>query len=222
MFKIAKRISAVMSNRVQQELKRRYYAYNIYRKRFVSDEPEYNNLDVLISKGDWVLDIGANIGHYTLKFSNIVGNKGRVFALEPVPDTFELLSANVQLFQYKNVTLLNVAASDQSNLVSMDIPLLNTGLRNYYMASISDKETGLDVFCMSIDSLPLFHPIRLIKIDVEGNELLVLYGMNKLLIRDKPILIIETNSQQVMELLKELGYTIEKYPNSPNYVFKYS
>jgi FkbM family methyltransferase len=220
MFKIAKRIAAVLPNCVQQELKRRYCAYNIFRKRFIPDEPEYAVLDKFLSNGDWVLDIGANIGHYTLKLSNLVGSKGRVFALEPVPETFELLSANVQLFPIKNVTLLNVAVSDQSSIVSMKIPVLNTGLKNYYMASISEGDTGLDVFCMTIDSLPLSHPIRLVKIDVEGNELQVLYGMKNLLIRDKPTLIIETNSRDVIEHLLKLGYKVENYPNSPNYIFQ--
>src|SRR4030067_729726 len=95
MFHTIKRLVAYMPIRWQQGLKRKYYAYKIYRGGFHAHDPEYQHLESFISKGDWVLDIGANIGHYTLKFSSLVGENGRVFAIEPVPETFELLAANV-------------------------------------------------------------------------------------------------------------------------------
>jgi FkbM family methyltransferase len=222
MVEFAKRLVALLPIRWQQEFKRRYYAYNIHRGRFNADEPEYQHLESFISEGDWVIDIGANIGHYTSKFSNLVGKNGRVFAVEPVPDTFEILAANVQLFPFKNVTLLNIAASEVPSIISIEIPYFKSGLKNYYMASLTNNKTGLDVFCIPIDSLPIYNSISIVKIDAEGHELQVLYGMKKLLLRDKPILIIETNSPHVFEFLKEIGYTKNKYSGSPNYLFKYS
>ena len=222
MFHTIKRLVAYMPIRWQQGLKRKYYAYKIYQGRFHADEPEYQHLESFISKGDWVLDIGANIGHYTLKFSSLVGENGRVFAIEPVPETFELLAANVQRLPFKNVTLLNVAASDHPSIISMEIPFFDTGLRNYFMASISENKTGIDVYGISIDSLSFFKQIQMVKIDVEGHELQVLQGMVQLLQRDRPILIIETDSQQVFEFLKKFGYDMNKYPNSPNYMFRHS
>ena len=90
------------------------------------------------------------------------------------------------------------------------------------MASISENKTGIDVYGISIDSLSFFKQIQMVKIDVEGHELQVLQGMVQLLQRDRPILIIETDSQQVFEFLKKFGYDMNKYPNSPNYMFRHS
>jgi len=49
---------------------------------------------VLIAPGDVCLDIGANIGYYSVLFSNLVGPKGKVIAIEPDPDNFQLLIKN--------------------------------------------------------------------------------------------------------------------------------
>lgn len=222
MLEIAKFFVSKMPIRWQQELKRKYYAFHIHRGRFITDEPEYKHLGSFISEGDWVIDIGANIGHYTLILSNLVGKSGRVFALEPVPETFEILTANIQLFPYKNVTLLNVAVSNCNSIVSMKIPYFMSGLRNYYMASLTNNKTDLDVFCITIDSLQINNKIRMIKIDAEGHELQIIHGMKKLLLRDNPILIIETNSKYVFELLEGIGYTKDKLSGSPNYIFRNS
>lgn len=222
MYKFPKRIVSLLPFRWQQEIKRKYYAFNIHKGSFNADEPDYNILDKYIAEGDWVIDIGANIGHYTLKFSNIVGKTGRVFAIEPVPETFEILTSNVQLFQFKNVTLFNVAASMQPAIIGMEIPIFSSGLKNYYMASITNKKTELKVYCVPIDSLPMCNPVKMIKIDAEGHELQVLHGMRNLLIRDKPFLIIETNSKNVFDFLKALGYEKNRINDSPNYFFENS
>ena len=56
--------------------------------------------------------------------------------LEPVPETFALVLANVLLFRHSNVTLLNIAASDRSGIADMQIPPFETGLNNYYQAKL--------------------------------------------------------------------------------------
>ncbi len=62
--------------------------------------------------GDAARDIGANVGHYTSRLSKLVGPNRRVSALEPIPDTFDVLVANSRLLAYSNVTFLSVAASN--------------------------------------------------------------------------------------------------------------
>lgn len=222
MYKFTKRIVSLLPFRWQQEIKRKYYAFNIHKGRFNADEPDYEVLEKYISRGDWVIDVGANIGHYSLKFSKLVGASGRVFAIEPVPETFEILTSNVQLFPFKNVTLFNVAASRQPAIIGMKIPLFSFGIKNYYRASITDKKTELEVYCVPIDAIPMCNPVRMIKIDTEGHELQVLNGMKSLLVRDKPFLIIETNSEEVFEYLKEIGYVKNRLKDSPNYFFEIS
>ena len=124
------RFAARLPERWQSELKRIHFGRQIIRGTFETSEPEYKILSQLIKPGDWVIDIGANVGHYTKRFSELVGVHGRIIAFEPVPTTFALLAANVQLFAHANVTLINAAVSDKFGVVGMSIPRSSTGLTN--------------------------------------------------------------------------------------------
>jgi len=101
---------------------------------FETDEAEYAKLGQWVEPRDWVLDVGANVGHYSRKLSELVGRNGRVFSFQPVPQTFEILGANMACWPVSNVTLFNVAASDVMGTMGMSIPSFDTGLQNYYMA----------------------------------------------------------------------------------------
>jgi len=220
---LLKKIAAILPTRCQIELRRLYLARQIIRETFVTDEPEYKILGSLINPGDWVIDVGANVGHYTKRFSELVGPRGRVIAFEPVPTTFSLLSANVLLFPYPNVTLINAAVSHASDVVGMVLPKFITGLTNYYKAQVStpsDPDNTLSVLTLSLDSLDINQRVALVKIDVEGHESLVLAGMQALLKKYHPILIVETDSKQTVENLTSLGYLSEKLKDSPNILFK--
>lgn len=120
-----KRIVHVLPEGWLLSLKRHVYAHKIRSNRFRSDEPEHRLLSDFVSPGAWVIDVGANVGHYSLRMSDLVGPTGRVIAFEPIRETFSLLSANVQLFPHANVTLLNMGASDQEDVARMDVPMWN-------------------------------------------------------------------------------------------------
>ena len=147
-----KRLASRLPSLWQQELKRLHYHRQIRNQTFETTEPEFLILDELISAGDWVIDIGANVGHYPKRLSDLVGPQGRVIAVEPVPETFTLLAANVSLFQHRNVTLLNLAASDRTAVVGIRIPTLATGLKNYYEAAVTMHESELQVLTVAMDS----------------------------------------------------------------------
>jgi len=217
-----KRLIATMPLWVQDELKRLYFRGQIKKGTFLSPEPEFEELDKFASDGDWVIDIGANIGHYTIKLSNLVGANGRVIAFEPIPITFAHLSENTLYCKYRNITLINAAVSDEASLVGMSIPNFTSGLKNYYQASISPevKVTDTAVLSLSMDNLQICHKISLIKIDAEGHEPIVFRGMHKLVERDRPTLIVETVTDGIRKHLLSLGYTEEKYDGSPNVVFR--
>lgn len=217
----AKRILAKFPVIWQQRLKRVHYWIQIRSDRFISEEPEYRILNELVSGGDWVIDVGANIGQYTLRFSKLVGKKGRVIAIEPVLETFVILTENLRQIRGSNVTLLNVAASDNTNIGGMRIPLFETGLKNYYQAQLTLDHSDVNVMTISIDCLDLNNCISLVKIDAEGQELKVLNGMRKLIERDHPTFIIEVGDKETIKLLKEIGYQVSQLPTSPNMIFKY-
>ncbi len=215
---LLKRIASRFPLAAQNSMKRMLFASQIRRGTFFTDEKEYSLLDEWVSEGDWVIDVGANIGHYTLKLSSIVGVNGRVLAFEPIPATFELLASNVARAGVGNVTLLNAASSDKTEVVGMEIPSFESGLDNYYMANISDSG---DVSCLTlaIDSLKLQHRVGFVKVDAEGHELPVLAGMRELLLRDKPVLVVELSDDKIQQFLEPIGYEATVLPNSSNLIF---
>lgn len=221
MKEILKQLASRLPIRCQQELKRLHFGRQVRQGTFLSDENEFGMLDGWASRGAWVLDIGANVGHYVSRLSEIVGVTGRVLAFEPVPQTFEILAANVALFPLKNVTLLNVAVSETTTVLRMTIPKFDTGINNYYMATVTNEPAELSVLCLPIDSLRIPKCVKLAKIDVEGHELSVLKGMEQLLMRDHPTLIVEGDSDEVAAYLEAFGYSFEKNEGSPNRVFRH-
>jgi FkbM family methyltransferase len=222
-MKSLKRMASRLPPSGQNELKRVLYRLQIRRGSFVSPEPEYAILPHLVKPGDWVVDVGANVGHYTRRLSQLAGKTGRVIAFEPVPETFALLAANLQAASATNATLVNAAVSDTTRLVGMSIPLFDTGLSNYYEAHISEGGNGnLQVLSLSFDDLHIGHRISLIKIDAERHEASVLNGMQRTLASDCPTLIIETNSPEIARQMSALGYAAKKLQGSPNVLFIHS
>lgn len=217
---LAKTIASKLPDRWQNELKRAQFGREIRRGGFYTDEKEYELLDRWVSDGDWVLDIGANIGHYTARLSELVGRSGRVVAFEPVPTTFELLAANMARLPLSNVTLLNIAASDSTGIVGMSIPKFDSGLNNFYMAHLTDRSSDLQIMTAAIDGLNIPGKVRLAKIDAEGHELPILVGMRNLLERDHPVLIVEDNSVEITSFLQALDYKHRRIDSSSNRIFE--
>ena len=216
-----KQVAARLPGPWQAELKRLRFRRQILRGTFATDEPEYTMLPQLVQPGDWVLDIGANVGHYTKRLSELAGPQGRVIAFEPTPTTFALLAANAQHFAHPNVTLVNAAVSDQTDLVGITVPHFDSGLPNFYEAHLTPSNgTGLSVLTLAIDALRLRHRIALVKIDAEDHEATVLSGMQELIRRDHPVLIVETGDPQVVDRLRAAGYAAQKAPGSPNFLFQ--
>jgi FkbM family methyltransferase len=177
-------------------------------------------LERWVRAGDTVLDVGANIGRYTMKLSALVGPQGRVIAVEPVAETFLLLSENVSRSPHGNVTLLNVAASSGFEVVGMTVPRDASGIENLYQASIDGgSEGGPRVLTAPMDALRLPSRISLAKIDVEGHELAALEGMDRILTDDRPVLIVEDSSADLQTALAKRGYTSTQFDGSPNRVY---
>jgi FkbM family methyltransferase len=215
---IAKTLAARLPRAIQHELKRVYYRRQIRHGRFVSDEPEFDRLHNFVGPGDWVIDVGANVGWYTKRLSDLVGDEGRVLAIEPVPETFQLLAANAALFRHANVTLLNLAASDRLGLVSMRLPTFETGAPNYFQAAITATGGKHRVLALPLDSIGIDHRVAFVKIDAEGHDPQVLMGMLDLIRRDHPTLIVES-ARDVSARLVYLGYRAEHLPGSTNVLF---
>ena len=216
---LGKRIAARLPHDWQQAMKRRHFQRQISGNAFLTDEPEWELSSRWLSAGDWAIDVGANIGPYTKRFSDLVGAAGRVIAFEPVPATFELLAANAAQFAVPNVTLLNLAASDATRVLGMRIPSFNTGLKNYYEAAITAASAELHIMTCAIDSLHLAGPVRLLKIDAEGHDAVVIRGAMKTIAANLPTIVMESGSSEVGGLLEALGYRMESVTGSSNVIY---
>jgi FkbM family methyltransferase len=205
---------SILPTDLHRSLRLIHHRRQIRTGHFRSPEPEWDRLDEWLRPGDTALDVGANVGHYACRMSSLVGPAGRVIAFEPIPDTFAALTANAKRFSHPNVTLLNAAVGERVGVVGMSVPKVADGS---YLARV-DPAGPLRCLVMSIDSLDLPDPVRLVKIDAEGYEPKVLAGMRKMLDRDRPVIILERNVE-AERMLKGMGYAITTSPTrSPNVV----
>ncbi len=136
-----------------------------------------------LKEGQNFLDVGANIGYYSLFASKIIGNAGRVYSFEPSNREFRRLLKNIELNNCTNIIPLNIALSDLDSEIKFSIAKGHTGLNSMIIADKSVVKSPQIIRSMRLDSIfnsenKKFH---LIKIDVEGAELLVLKGMANLL-----------------------------------------
>ncbi|HEY4127212.1 MAG TPA: FkbM family methyltransferase [Gammaproteobacteria bacterium] len=138
-------------------------------------------LDEQLQEGDVVLDIGANIGYYTLLAARKVGAKGRVYAFEPDPMNFSLLKQNIELNGYTNVELVNKAVGETSADLKLYLSDVNTGDHRTYESEGSRR--AITIPCTSIDDYfrGSVCKITFIKMDIQGFECRAMRGMRETL-----------------------------------------
>jgi len=147
----------------------------------------------LLKPGMVAVDVGAHAGYYTRLFAKLVGSGGAVYAFEPAREMFSLLERNTAM--YPNVNRYKMALLDKGRDVvfyessnSVTNSLWENNPRGQSTSSNRVRAATLDEIIQ--DVCP-----DLVKIDVEGAELEVLKGMEKILSRPKsPVLIVEYNS----------------------------
>lgn len=187
-------------------------------------ESDIEPIKRLVKPGDYAIDLGANIGWYSHVLADIVGQTGRVYSIEPIPDTFRLLSAVASARGLKNIELFNVAVSDKDGSAVMEIPIHEYGGRNFYQAKIisssQPSESSSKRYTVPVRSLDsLFQSIAprvsFIKCDVEGHELAAFKGAEKFMQVQKPAIMIEVAGQfekegspahELYGMLKSYGY----------------
>src|SRR5439155_13217911 len=135
---------------VAQEVRRRHY-YRVLAKGKV-DEPELALLGLFVKPGACVVDVGANFGLYTKALAELVGPSGRVYSIEPVPETFDILTANVARLGLSNVVPMRYAVSDSDGeRVRLVVPKVRPfGPENPYRARIvSGPAPGREVIAQT-------------------------------------------------------------------------
>ena len=142
---------------------------------------ELNEIKKYINEGDIVVDIGANIGFFTLFFRSIVGKKGKVISFEPEIKNYEVLKKNVEINNLENVKCYRYAIGSEKKELRLNVSEF-TGQHNI------DDSGEIKVECFPLDDV--VKNVNFIKIDTEGYEVQVLNGMKQLL-KNKPIIVLE-------------------------------
>jgi FkbM family methyltransferase len=177
-----------------------------------------------VIKPSWtVIDAGANFGWYAIHFSRLVGEGGRVIAFEPVPESYMELAANLELNECKNLDLRNMALGNIDGAITMFVPEIHLGAGA--ASQFLDIGKKIEVPMLKLDDFlekQGIDRVDFIKADIEGGELNLLRGAERLLSRCHPSILIEISDihckrfghtpQDVIQFLTTRGYT-GKYIN---------
>jgi FkbM family methyltransferase len=192
-------------------------------------EPDYTSLMMKVLRpADAVIDIGANVGYFSLLAASLVTGSGTVLSLEPEKENFCFLQRNIKLNGLSNIKALNIAAGDTKREVDLYIDPLNDG--GHSLCGISPESRNLigtsevtisKIQMVTIDSLigvENISNLKVIKIDTEGWEFHAIQGAISVIKKfSPPIILAEINrsglrragaSERYMRLLMaELGYS---------------
>ena len=175
---------------------------------------DFNIIKNNVKDGDNVIDLGANIGYFTLILAKLVGPTGKVFAFEPDPRNLALLKKNVEYNNYKNVIIVPKAVSNVNDKCT-----LYTGQKTFGQNKIyKPKNTKIQKF-IPIDSETvrlddffrtngLLDKISFIIMDVEGAEFLALSGMKEILKLNKNIKIF---TEAEISYLEDAGSSYDQF-----------
>ncbi len=149
------------------------------------DQAEIDLMKTVLSEGDIFLDIGSNVGYYSLHASSIVGELGQVHAFEPVPENAQKLTTALYNNGIQNTCVNQVAIGETEG--TFDLYLGNEGLGDSGWASIVPSKRRLTVLPVRKKAIDQYlfekgiRSVQFVKIDVEGAEPEVIAGMSLLL-----------------------------------------
>jgi len=174
-----------------------------------------NTVELFITPGMTTIDIGANIGYYTLLLSKLVGEKGRVIAFEPEKSNLTDLLINVELNEARNVTVSKYAISNYIGSSRLLVSKECSG-EHSLVTSRNKKMDYQEVKVATLDSF-IKGKVDFIKIDTEGNEVKVLLGAKRILNTNPHILLVVeawpyglvnagSSIQELWEVLNAFGF----------------
>jgi FkbM family methyltransferase len=182
-------------------------------------EPELQRAAEDWIRPGWVIyDIGANIGYVSLILAHLAGDTGKVYAFEALPENVQRLQRNLALNPHvQNIHVISAAVVEQSRQVHFWSGPSHKKGRVEGSAFYDSEPQGMmiEVEGISLDeyvpSHGLSHP-ELIKLDIEGGEVMALPGMRRLLEESRPVLFLELHGEESCQvawnLFQDLGYSL--------------
>ena len=209
-------------------------------------QDEQSHFQSIIKPGYTCVDLGANIGFFSVLFAHWTGPNGKVFAFEPSPENLVLLRKNLKINGISNVEIVDKAVSDEEGVIKLHLCKDNFGDNRIYASEEEKDRKTVDIQAIKLDDFfaSKSKPIDFIKMDIQGAELRALKGMKHLLENKQiqrismefwPCGLVKSGSDPVelLDLLLSYGFTlydlyngslietsasslIERYPASDN------
>jgi FkbM family methyltransferase len=173
-----------------------------HRYKAWAEAAQVEALRPLVPKGSTVVDVGANVGFYTRHFTNWVGPRGKVIAIEPEAANFASLNRMILQKGASNVEPIRAVAAEVSGTLKLEI-------NPFHPADHKISPSGVDVPALTLDDLLLEGkrpPVSLIKVDVQGAEERVLLGATAVLRKLRPLLFVEVDDAA----LRGMGSSAER------------
>ena len=161
-----------------------------------------------VKLGYSVVDIGANIGYFTLLLASLVGPEGQVIAFEPDPESCALLKKNVRENGYKNIKVVKKAVSNTTSEMKLFLDRFNNLDHRIIESSDARRWVKIDSIRMEDYFPDLSDSIDFIKMDIQGAEGLALEGMRGVLEKNQKIKILTEFWPEGLEIS---GYGAERY-----------
>jgi FkbM family methyltransferase len=165
----------------------------------------------LLKGGDVFYDIGANTGFFSILSASIVGANGQVIAFEPHPLNIESIKAQIEVNEFKNISVVPNAVSSQNGAVRF---FASDNLSQGRLGVSRSGDEAMEVEAMTLDqAVDMYAPPSHIKVDIEGGGADLVLGARKATEIYKPVWIIEVHDREeeraFKELLLPLGYHFE-------------
>lgn len=175
-----------------------------------------SRLRPLVTPGSTVVDVGANVGFFSLRFARWVGTSGQVIAIEPESQNLAVLRRRVARARLEPIVrCVAAAAADRPGEVRLSLNPVHPGDHRI-------GTTGEPVRAVTVDELTGndSREISLVKIDVQGAEMMVLSGARRVIVAERPALFIEvddaaleqygSSAEGLLRTVLDLGYTAHR------------
>jgi FkbM family methyltransferase len=208
-----------------------------YLGNYSTESLETKVFDKYLKLGMRVLDLGANIGFYTLLASTKVGNSGQVISFEPSPQNLKMINLSLKENSFSNVIVVNAAVSDFVGKSILHLsPYYNSehSLFNYHYSSGYVNNTDKIVIDVTtVDkTLENFadYTVNLIKMDIEGSESKALNGMQQVFEKNEHLVLItefwprgfenaKSDPKDFLEKLEKIGFKIHHIDEAKGQVY---
>lgn len=190
-------------------------------------EHDLFHLNSIIKKGQITIDVGANVGMYSVMLSRLVGKNGLVLSFEPMSETFHFLNRTIngKLRKLPNVKIFQKALGNKVGKVSLAYTLGNDDRISDPLTRIKDINGNVDITTLDsfVSDLAL-SDIDFIKVDIEGYEMEFFKGSKEVLTKYHPLILTEIDQKWLMrynssvndiyDFLESLGYKAFRLVNS--------